>query len=160
MIQPTETSLILLDTITFDLLATEGPKKLTATARQEIEQATTVYSSTVSLWELANHVQEGVIVLSVSFEEHYRALLRAMTTELLPLEWKALAYLSTFDLQIIEKPWRVTKRGQISRGIKRELHRDPFDRMIIAHAISMQIPLGSPDSLFPHYKPKGLKLIW
>ena len=38
-------------------------------------------------------------------------------------------------------------------------HRDPFDRLIIAHAITERIPLISSDSAFPRYEKYGLDLI-
>jgi PIN domain nuclease of toxin-antitoxin system len=37
-------------------------------------------------------------------------------------------------------------------------HKDPFDRMIIAQALSEQIPVLSSDAHFPLYH--GLKVIW
>jgi PIN domain nuclease of toxin-antitoxin system len=37
-------------------------------------------------------------------------------------------------------------------------HRDPFDRMLIATALSEEIPLVGSDRLFKKYK--GLKVIW
>ena len=38
-------------------------------------------------------------------------------------------------------------------------HTDPFDRIIIAQAISEKIPLISSDQRFPKYKKIGLDLI-
>jgi PIN domain nuclease of toxin-antitoxin system len=37
-------------------------------------------------------------------------------------------------------------------------HSDPFDRQIIAQALSEQIPVVTPDEKFGLYK--GLKVIW
>ena len=37
-------------------------------------------------------------------------------------------------------------------------HRDPFDRMIIAQALSERIPVVTPDEKFKLYK--GLRVIW
>ena len=37
-------------------------------------------------------------------------------------------------------------------------HRDPFDRQIIAQALSEQIPVVTPDEKFRLYS--GLKVIW
>ena len=39
-------------------------------------------------------------------------------------------------------------------------HRDPFDRMLIAQAISEDAVLLSSDERFPLYKPAGLKVQW
>lgn len=38
-------------------------------------------------------------------------------------------------------------------------HKDPFDHMIIAHAITERMPLVSSDSRFPFYRRQGLLLI-
>ena len=37
-------------------------------------------------------------------------------------------------------------------------HRDPFDRQIIAQALSEDIPIVTPDKQFSAYK--GIKIIW
>ena len=37
-------------------------------------------------------------------------------------------------------------------------HRDPFDRQIIAQALSEDIAIVTPDEAFSHYR--GLKIIW
>jgi len=41
-----------------------------------------------------------------------------------------------------------------------EKHNDPFDRMIIAQALTEKIPLISSDSKFPKYKKFGLEFIY
>ena len=38
-------------------------------------------------------------------------------------------------------------------------HKDPFDHIIIAHAISHKMSLVSSDTKFPFYRKQGLKLI-
>ena len=38
------------------------------------------------------------------------------------------------------------------------LHRDPFDRMLIAVAIAENMPIASGDRQFPKYR--GTKVIW
>ena len=39
-------------------------------------------------------------------------------------------------------------------------HKDPFDHVIISHAITLGIPLISSDSRFPYYTKQGLELIF
>ena len=39
-------------------------------------------------------------------------------------------------------------------------HKDPFDHMIISHAITERMPLVSSDSRFPFYRRQGLNLIY
>lgn len=150
---------IILDTITLDYL-TRNQKALTTTARKRIEQADTVYVCVVSLWELANHIREGLIVLNADFDSFYQKALQTLGITLLDTQWTALSYLSAFDYQIISKPWQRTVNGVVTTGVKQELHKDPFDRMILAHCISMNLPVVLPDTLFPHYEDKGLRVIW
>ena len=38
-------------------------------------------------------------------------------------------------------------------------HKDPSDHLIIAHAITMGMPLISNDRKFPFYKSQGLELV-
>ncbi len=150
---------IILDTIVFDYL-TRNQKALSVTARRQIEQADTVYVSVVSIWELANHVREGLIVLNADFDSSYQKALQTLGITLLDTQWSALSYLATFDYQIISKPWQRTVNKVTTTGVKQELHKDPFDRMIIAHSLAMNLPVVSPDTLFPHYVDRGLKVIW
>jgi|GEM_PF-3588292 len=62
---------IIIDTIVLDYL-TRNQKALSPTARKRIEQADTVYVSVVSLWELANHIREGLIILDADFDSFYQ----------------------------------------------------------------------------------------
>ena len=39
-------------------------------------------------------------------------------------------------------------------------HKDPFDHMIISHAITEQLTLVSSDRRFPYYRRQGLKLLY
>lgn len=39
-------------------------------------------------------------------------------------------------------------------------HKDPFDHMIISHAITERMPLVSSDTRFPFYRRQGLNLIY
>ena len=39
-------------------------------------------------------------------------------------------------------------------------HKDPFDHMIISHAITEKMTLVSSDSRFPFYRRQGLKLLY
>ena len=46
-------------------------------------------------------------------------------------------------------------RANVAQG-----HKDPFDHMIISHAITEHIPLISSDRRFPFYRRQGLRLIY
>ena len=152
---------LLLDTITFDWLLRD-PEQLSPspTAQAQIEAADNVLVSVVSLWELSNHVRDGRFITDISFERYFKQGLRYHHLTLLPIQWQALTYMSTFAYQVIERPWEQTTGNQTVRGIKRDLHKDTFDRMLLAHALTLQVPIVSPNQLFPHYEPLGLQLIW
>jgi PIN domain nuclease of toxin-antitoxin system len=149
-------SVVLLDTIALDFLVfrlNELPPKATTA----IERADQVLVSQVSLWEMSNHVREGQIKLNDPFAVFWKKALTTFGLTLLDLQWPALAYMASFAYHIIEKPF---KRPDGSSGVKKELHKDTFDRLMIAHAISMNVPIISSDQFFPHYKPLGLQVIW
>lgn len=46
------------------------------------------------------------------------------------------------------------------RENKMQGHKDPFDHIIISHAITEHIPLVSSDSRFPFYRRQGLELVF
>ncbi len=150
---------IIINTIVLDYL-TRNQKQLSHTAIKRIEQADTVYVSISSLWELANHVREGLIILDADFDSFYQKALQTLGLVLLDTQWAALNYLSTFDYQIISRPWQRTINGIVTQGVKQELHKDLFDRIIIAHRLVMNLPVVSPDTFFSHYTDKGLNVIW
>ena len=150
---------LIINTIVLNYL-TRNQKALSPTAIKRIEQADTVYVCVSSLWELANHIREGLSVLDTDFDSFYQKALQTLSITLLDTQWQALSYLATFDYQIISKTWQRTINGVVSTGIKQELHKDPFDRMIIAHSLVMNLPVVSPDTFFPHYADSGLQVIW
>lgn len=150
---------ILIDTIVFDYL-TRNQKAIPRAVFKRIEQADMVYVCVASIWELANHVREGLIPINADFDTVYQKALETMGLTLLDTQWTALRYLSSFDYQIISKPWQRTVNGITKSGIKQELHKDPFDRMIIAHGLVMNLPVVSPDTFFPYYADLGLQVIW
>jgi PIN domain nuclease of toxin-antitoxin system len=139
---------------------TRNQKEISKFAYAQIQSADTVYVCVSSLWELANHVRDGLIPLTVSFDVFYQNVFNKLSLVLLDTQWKALDYLATFDYQIINKPYQKLVNGTLITGVKKDIHRDPFDRMIIAHAIVMNLPVVSPDTLFPHYQSIGLQTIW
>ncbi|GAB4039257.1 type II toxin-antitoxin system VapC family toxin [Spirosoma jeollabukense] len=150
---------LLLDTITFDLLL-HNPNEIPANSRLSIEEADAVFISAVSLWELSNHVRQGQLILSVPFEKYFRQAIRTYHLTLLPIDWQALAYMSTFDYQVISKSYSRELKGEIVSGVKNDVHKDTFDRMIIAHALTHSLPVVTPDEFFPYYTSLGLKVIW
>jgi PIN domain nuclease of toxin-antitoxin system len=150
---------LLVDTIALDWLLRD-PQQLSTPARTQIEAADTVLVSVVSLWELAHHVRDGKLVIDLAFDTYTKKALRQHQLTLWPIQWQALSYMSSFAYQVIERPWSQTTGEKTVQGIKRDLHKDPFDRMLLAHALSHQIPIVSPNQLFPYYQELGLQLVW
>ena len=151
---------ILLDTIAFDYLI-HSPTSLSQKATTAINKADIVLISVASLWELTTHIRTGKITINAPFDLYINDALATFGVDLLPIDWRALTYLTTFEVAEVTKPFeRTTKSGEVIKGIKTESHKDPFDRMILAHALALNVPIISPDQLFPYYKPLGLQLIW
>ena len=116
---------ILIDT-NIVLWAMSGSAKLPKRARLEIEQADAVYVSAASLWEIG--IKVGLGKLHVDIDE-LTALLAEAGFEPLPVSWKH------------------------ARAIHRlpHYHRDPFDRMLVAQAISEPLHLVTHDALLAKY---------
>jgi PIN domain nuclease of toxin-antitoxin system len=91
--------------------------------------------SAVSLWEIAIKVSIGKLELLQPYDQLIPEQLEENDINILPIE---LIHLTT----VVGLPF---------------YHRDPFDRLIIAQAITEDLPVVSPDSLFSQY---AIKLIW
>lgn len=125
----------LLDTPTF-LWFINGDAQLSKKAREAIVGPdATRYISIASFWEIAIKVNLG----KLSLDMPYNDLSRQVTDngfEILPITFSHTAALVSLDLH----------------------HRDPFDRIIIAQALSERLILISKDGNFEKYS--GLKLLW
>ncbi len=136
---------ILLDTIVFDYLI-RNKQKISHKALNMMEDLDNdLYLSVVSLWEMSNHVKVRKFAVKGDFSDFFEGMLSAFNITLLPITWKAMNYMSQFDY--------VYKFENL-------LHKDTFDRMIIAHALTDNMILVSPDDWFPFYEPLGLKVLW
>ena len=111
------TNEIIIDTIVFDYL-TRDQKAIPSTTYKRIQQADTVYVCVTSIWELANHVREGLIPITADFDTVYKKSIETLGLTLLDTQWAALRYLASFDYQIISKPWQRIVNGKITTGIK------------------------------------------
>jgi len=85
--------------------------------------------SPASYWEIAIKVRLGKYPLSVPYETFITQGIEGNEFKILPIEPKHTAVLTNLPFH----------------------HRDPFDRLIIAQAISEQIPVISNDSYFDAY---------
>ena len=110
---------LLLDTHAF-LWAVTGNRALTAAARKLITSADAVYVSAVSIWEVAIKAPLGKIVADCD-------------------ELEAAIESSGF----IELPVRARHAAAVARLAP--LHKDPFDRLLVAQAISEPLRLLSAD---------------
>jgi PIN domain nuclease of toxin-antitoxin system len=91
---------------------TTNPARLSPKARRAIEAATDILVSTISIWEAALKVKQGVLVLPGSVREFARGLVDVERVTLRPVD--ADTWIANVDLD-----WD---------------HKDPADRTIVALA--------------------------
>ena len=124
---------LLLDTAVL-IYAVESPERLGKRAAAALKNTQNVLElSTISLTEIAVKVAVGKLQLSV-------ATVRQAVQD---LDIRILPYTADHAFQLFEVPLH---------------HGDPFDRQIIAQALSERIPVITPDEKFKLYR--GLKLVW
>jgi PIN domain nuclease of toxin-antitoxin system len=111
---------LLLDTSIILWVAADSPR-LSEAARQEIESAETVFVSSMSLWEMV--IKAGLGRLEVDFG-------------------RLLARMSAAGIRELAVTWR---HAMAVRTLA-DHHRDPFDRMLIAQAISEPLRLITSDA--------------
>ena len=121
--------MLLLDTCTFLWWATDSasiPEAVRERLRDPNEQ---VFLSSVSTWEICVKHALGKLTLPVSPRDYVPDRRRRLAIEPLPLdEADALA---------------ISKLPQV--------HRDPFDRMLVAQAISQELCIVTPDMAIRDY---------
>jgi len=124
---------VLLDTAAL-IYAVESPERLTRRARTTLQSSGNILEmSAISLAEIA--IKAGLGKLKLAAEVVRRAVEE--------LNVRVLPYTSEHAYALFELPFH---------------HRDPFDRQIIAQALTEQIPVVSPDETFQLYE--GLRVIW
>jgi PIN domain nuclease of toxin-antitoxin system len=120
---------VLLDTHIWLWLINGDFEKFPSQWRDQIESADRVGVSPVSCYEIALAHDKGRIILPSTAQDWFRRALVPVGIELFPLN-EAIA----------------------ARAVKLSpVHKDPFDRMIIATALEYDAKLASVDSLFPKY---------
>lgn len=126
---------LLLDTHTF-LWFIGGSEQLSPHARTLIEDdGNACYLSVASLWEMAIKVSIGKLTVPLPFTRLVRRHVAGNNIDVLPIEPEHL------DEQR-EMPFH---------------HRDPFDRLIIAQAITEEMPVVGRDHAFEAYP---IRLLW
>jgi len=124
---------VLLDTAIL-IYAVESPERLTKRATTVLENAENVLElSAISLSEIAIETALGKLILSADVA---RQAVAALNIRILP-------YTADHAFQLFDLPLH---------------HADPFDRQIIAQALSEKIPILTSDENFSLYR--GLKIIW
>lgn len=126
---------LLLDTCTF-LWIVEGSEKLSAAARTAFQDSgNEVFLSVISVWEIALKHGLGKLPLPEPIERFVRRYREGHGISPLPLEETALFQLSKLP----------------------DLHRDPFDRMLLCQAIVHGLVLVTPDPLIHQYP---IRVLW
>lgn len=120
---------VLLDTHALIWFVNDDPL-LSLTARNAIiPEENRVFFSLVSAWEIAIKVGIGRLDLGQPLESFLPDQLRRNGIELLPIELQHV-------LAVADLPRH---------------HRDPFDRLLIAQAITENLPIVSSDAAFDRY---------
>jgi len=126
---------LLLDTNSF-LWFIGGSDRLSVNARDLIVDLNNqLVLSSASLWEIAIKVSLGKLELLLPYNKLIPEQLEENDINVLPIE---LSHLN----KVIELPFH---------------HRDPFDRLIIAQALTEDLPVVSSDAVFSQYV---VKVIW
>lgn len=125
----------LLDTHTF-LWFLEGSDNLSKRARMSIENTENIkFISIASIWEIAIKLNLGKLKLDIKLEDLKEEIIKN-NFQILPLEFEHIIVLSNLE----------------------EVHKDPFDRMIISQAIFEKQTIISKDFNFSLYE--GIKVLW
>jgi PIN domain nuclease of toxin-antitoxin system len=120
---------ILLDTCTFLWIIADAPE-LSTSARELFRDPTNdAFLSVVSAWEIAIKYTLGRLPLPESPERFVPVQREQHGIESLPLEENAALHLTRLP----------------------EMHRDPFDRMLVCQAIIHSMVLMTPDELILQY---------
>ena len=127
--------IIILDTHIWFWLITEDDKQFPQTWRDEIEIAPQVGICAISCYEIALAHQKKRIELPCELSEWLKEALLPSGIELLPLT-----------------PEIAIKAVNLS-----PIHKDPFDRILIAQAIAEKLPILSIDSIFDSY---SIERLW
>ena len=107
-----------------------GDERLSTRARQMIEDThNQPVLSTASLWEMAIKISLGKLTLDPPFATFIPQHLRLNGIQLLSIDFR-------HTVRVAELPFH---------------HRDPFDRLLVAQALTEDMPLLSGDPIFDAY---------
>jgi PIN domain nuclease of toxin-antitoxin system len=126
---------ILLDTCTFLWIITDDPKLSLQATKLFVDPANEVYLSVASTWEIAVKYMRGKLSLPKPPEKYIPAKRKQHDIDSLPLDEEATLYLAKLP----------------------DLHKDPFDRILICQAIVSGLIILTPDELISQYP---LRSMW
>ena len=112
----------------------EGDINLPKSVREAIETSNKNFVSMASFWEMAIKVSLGNLELTTSFVKYFETVLGEGFI-ILPVDFIHTVKLSQLPFH----------------------HRDPFDRTLIAQALSENLTLITKEKLFEEY---GIKRLW
>jgi len=118
---------VLIDTQSFIWFFEDNPR-LPSSVKLFMKRSNSLVVSMASFWEITIKTSLGKLTI---YEDIAGVMDKALSKgfKILPIEREHLIVLSTLDL----------------------IHRDPFDRIIIAQAIAENMPLVSSDNIFQQY---------
>ena len=126
---------VLLDTCAV-IWATLSPNSLSPQARETIaDEANTILVSEASAWEIATKVRLGKLPGAEKLEQDYLAVMEEAGYELLAIDTAS-----------------ALRAGRLTAE-----HKDPFDRMIAAQALALDVAILSSD---PQLDQFGVRRIW
>jgi PIN domain nuclease of toxin-antitoxin system len=120
---------VLLDTATFLWICTD-PSKLSPVALTAYsDTGNRLFLSVASLWEIIVKNRLGKLPLPVPIEQMIEPLKTSGAVRILPLSESAVMRLKTLP----------------------DVHRDPFDRMLVCQAIDESLTILTPDGILKDY---------
>jgi PIN domain nuclease of toxin-antitoxin system len=126
---------VLLDTCTV-IWATLSPANLSVLAVSSIaDEGNTIFVSAASAWEIATKVRNGKLPEAEELERDYLEIMEEAGYSLLSIDTAS-----------------ALRAGRLVGA-----HRDPFDRMIAAQALALDIEVISPDALLDEF---SVRRIW
>lgn len=126
---------VLLDTCTL-IWATLSPSTLSREAREAIaDQKNIIFVSAASAWEIATKVRIGKLPGVEKLERDYLDVIEVAGYSLLSIDTQS-----------------ALRAGRLIAD-----HKDPFDRMIAAQALALDIAVLSPDPLLDQF---GVRRMW
>jgi PIN domain nuclease of toxin-antitoxin system len=134
---------LILDTIIYaDFVF--NPERLKQSTHDRIGSEKDVFITSVTVWEMSNHIVKGTYdIQGKTLEDFINDVNKIHSIKILSLGWEVFNWITATPL--------VEAHGK--------LHKDSFDRLIIAHGIVNNLPIISKDTHFPFYVPLGLNFI-